>query len=257
VRSRKLTGLLIAAGGTLLAGNPPAAEQREWIIVPYLWGADTSLDLLVEDDPVFGGALDFADLVDKLDLALQVHVETRKNKFGLLFDLTYLETSDRFVSPANPPLPGGTELVTDGDLTIIEAGMFYRPSGDAWGWDALFGVRAMDVGADLTLTPPSPLTPRELNGSKSLTDGFVGVRYVGELGEKWFVSLRGDAGAGDSDLSWNLVGLLGYRFGNSGKYSLLFGYRHFAVEFDDTRDGLPVGVDLSMSGPEAGFAFRF
>ena len=251
--------LVLATAGAIftLAAGPADAQEREWLVVPYLWGADTSLDALVRDDEVYGGDLDFSDLVDKLDFALQLHVETRKDRFGLMFDLTYLETSDSFTSPANPPLPGGTVLATESDLTIFEAGGFYRPSAESFGWDLLFGVRAIDVNADLTLTPPGPFEPRVLDGSSSLTDGFAGVRYSAMAGNNWLLSLRGDVGAGDSDLAWNVVGLLGYVFGENDRYNLMFGYRHFALEYDDHSDGVPVEIDMTMSGPQGGFAFRF
>lgn len=256
--TRELSAALAVAMavGFLLGGHSAAAQDREWIVVPYLWGADTSLDLLVMDDPVYEGDLDFSDLVDKLDFAFQLHVETRKDRLGLLLDFTYLDTSDGFTSSATP-LPGDTRVDTSADLTILEVGGFYRPSGDAYGWDLLLGARAIDVNAELTLTPPAPLTSRQLDGSKSLTDGFAGLRYVGSIGDNWFVTLRGDAGAGGSDLSLNLVALFGYQFGANGQYSVLAGYRHFDLEFEDSNDGVPVEVDMTMSGPQLGFAFRF
>jgi len=243
-----LAGFLVAA--------PSVAQDREWIVVPYLWGADTSLDVRVQDDPVFGGDLAFSDLVDQLDLALQLHVETRKDRFGLLFDITYRETSDTQTTSITP-LPGSTEIATDADLAIFEAGGFYRASGESHGWDFMLGVRAVELDAELTLTPPDPLSPRVLDSSSSITDGFAGIRYIAPLGDRWSVVLRGDAGTGDSDLSLNLVALLGYRFGETDRYNLLFGYRHFALELEETNDGLSIDTEVTMSGPQVGFAFRF
>lgn len=256
-KSQRAFALATAGLLCLLAAAQASAQDREWIVVPYLWGANTSLDVIVRDDPVYEGDLKFSDLVDKLDVAFQLHVETRKNRFGLLFDLTYLETSDSFTSNANPPLPGSTVLDAKADLTILEAGGFYRPSGEPFGLDILFGVRAIDIGADLTLTPPDPFETRSLSGSTSLTDGFAGLRYSARTGDNWLVTLRGDVGAGDSDLALNAVALLGYVFGDKDKYNLLFGYHYLALEFIDDGDGLPVEVDMTMSGPQLGFAFRF
>jgi hypothetical protein len=238
------------------ASSASVADDREWIVTPYLWGADTSLDMLVRDDPVFSGDLDFSDLVDKLDFAFQIHVETRKDGFGLFFDGTVLETSDGIQRSA-APLPGSTTIDTGADLTILEVGGFYRPSGQPYGFDMMLGVRSIDLDIDLTLTPPSPLPVRNIDGSASLLDGFVGLRYSAPLGGNWLVIVRGDVGTGDSDLSYNLSGLLGYRFGADDRYSLLFGYRHFTVEYEESDGSVPVEVDMTMSGPELGFAFRF
>ena len=85
IERRIATSLLLVAAVCVLPCGSAIAQDREWIVVPYLWGADTSVDVLVRNDPAFGGDLDFSDLVDKLDVALQLHVETRRNHFGMLF----------------------------------------------------------------------------------------------------------------------------------------------------------------------------
>ena len=142
-------------------------------------------------------------------------------------------------------------------MTLFEAGGFYRASGERYGIDFLFGIRYFDLGADLTLTPPAPLGRRVVDGSSTLTDGFVGFRYIAPVGESWLFSVRGDAGTGDSDLSLNASAQLGYRFGDDDRYNFLIGYRHLSIEYDETDMFLPVEVDMSMSGPMLGFAFRF
>ena len=256
MRTNRTTSFL-AFIGSLVAASPTDAQEREWIVAPYLWGADTSLDVLIRDDPALGGDLSFSDLVDKLDFALQLRVETRKDSFGLLFDLTYLDTGDSFESEANPPLPASTTVSTDATMTMIEAGGFYRPSGESDGLDVLFGLRVIDLGIDIEFLPPAPLDPRTVDASASLLDGFLGLRYITSIGQRWLFTLRGDAGAGDSDLSWNASALFGYRFGENGKYNVLLGYRHFSVEYEESDQGLPIEVDVSMSGPQVAFAFVF
>ena len=69
--------------------------------------------------------------------------------------------------------------------------------------------------------------------------------------------LRGDAGAGDSELAWNASALLGYHVGKQRQNIILFGYRHMEIEFKESGSGLTVQTDLTMSGPIAGFAIRF
>lgn len=256
MKASTLAGIVALVGATL-SGNPVCAQDREWIVAPYLWGAGTSLDVLVRDDPVYGGDLDFSDLVDKLDLALQLRVETRKDTFGLLFDLTYLETSDSLEIDATASLPVSTTVSTSADMTMLEAGGYYRASGEPYGLDVLFGVRAIDLDVGVGIVPPSPLNPRTIDGSASLVDGFAGLRYLAPLGDRWLLTLRGDVGAGDSDLSWNAIAQIGYQFGKNDKFVVLFGYRHFAVEYEMTDRGLPIEIDMSMSGPQVAFAFRF
>ena len=159
------TASLVALAGALMLGGPADAEDREWIVAPYLWGADTSLDVLVRNDPVFGGDLDFSDLVDKLELALQLHVETRRDSFGLLFDVTYLETSDALGIDATPVLPASTTVSTGADMMMLEIGGFYRASGKAFGLDLLLGVRTIDLDVDVEIVPPTPLNPLGVKGA--------------------------------------------------------------------------------------------
>jgi hypothetical protein len=256
MRTSRIISLLILAGA-LVAGSPAGAQEREWLVAPYLWGADTSLDVLIRDESALGGDLSFSDLVDKLDFALQLRVETRKDTFGLIFDLTYLDTGDSFESEADPPLPASATISTDATMTMIEAAGFYRPSGESYGLDVLFGARVIDLGVDTEIVPPAPLDPITVDASASLLDGFLGLRYIAPIGKNWVFTLRGDAGAGDSDLSWNASALFGYRFGENGKYNVLLGYRHFSVEYEESDQGLPIEVDVTMSGPQVAFAFVF
>ena len=114
-------------------------------------------------------------------------------------------------------------------------------------------------GVKLAITPPpsSPLMAVRVDSSGSLTDGFVGVRYLTPLGERWSLTLRGDAGAGDTELTWNASAVLGYHFGQNDRFNILVGYRHMEIELKDTVDSTRVDTDLTMSGPEVGFGFRF
>lgn len=235
------------------------AQEWEWVVAPYVWASDTSVDVFVNNEPVFGADLSFSDLIDKIDMALQLHVEGRRDKFGFFLDLTYLDLGETTTTPANPPLPGDTVIDTDIELTMIEAGGTYWPSGELSGLSLLLGVRVIDLGVDVIITPPSPspLSGTRVQSSVTLTDGFAGLRYVAPLGQRWILTLRGDAGAGDSDLTWNASAILGYQFGKNNRYNMLLGYRHLVIEFEDNIDGVRVEVEQTMSGPEVGFAFRF
>ena len=232
------------------------AAEWEWILTAYLWGSDTSVDVFVSDEPVFGGDLEFSDLLDKLEFGAQSHFEGRRGKGGFFLDATFLHATDSQIIEAQPLLPGGTEVRTDSKLILVEAGGSFRPGGGAHGFDLLFGVRVIDIDMDIDITPPQPLMPTRVSASDTLTDGFVGMRYVGPLGEKWLYTLRGDVGAGDSDRVWNLMGILGYSFGKNGRYVALVGYRHMVAKYETT-DVVTVETEVTMSGPMAGFAFRF
>jgi hypothetical protein len=237
--------------------SPAPAADWEWTIAPYLWASDISLDVSANDQSL-GGELGFGDLLDKLDFAFLGHVEGRRGRGGFFFDLIYMDLGDTQTTVARPPLPGGTEVKSDVKQTMFEVGGFFRPSGGSHGLDLLYGVRVTDFDLDLTITLPGPQgLSGSASSSQSFTDGFAGLRYQAPLGERWSYVLRGDLGAGDSELAWNTSALLGYQVGKRRQNLILFGYRHMEVELKDSSDNLTIRTDVGMSGPIAGFAFRF
>ena len=50
---------------------------------------------------------------------------------------------------------------------------------------------------------------------------------------------------------------LGYQFGQTGKYSLLFGYRQMEIELEEKDGVVKVESDLSFSGPIGGLRIKF
>ena len=155
-------------------------------------------------------------------------------------------------------MPDDTTVRSELEQTLFEAGGFYRPSGGTHGLDVLFGVRVIDnkMTIDFSLPEPSTATSRVSSG-ETYTDGFAGLRYTAPLGERTTIAIRGDAGAGDSELALNASALLGYTVGKKRQNQLLIGYRHMEIELKDSNDGLTVDTNLTMSGPITGFMIRF
>jgi hypothetical protein len=258
VRKSELFAIALLVAGLGAMASPARAAEWEWTLAPYMWGSDIALDVSVNDEPVIGGDLGFSDLLDKIDFAFLGHFEGRRGKGGFFLDAIYMDLGDHQTTVARPPLPGGTEVRSDVKQTLYEVGGFFRPSGDTHGLDLLFGVRVIDFDMDLTITLPGPLgMSTTVNSAETFTDGFAGLRYSAPLGERWSFALRGDAGAGDSELTWNTSALLGYRVGKRRQNVILFGYRHMEIEFKDSSSSVTVQTDMTMSGPLAGFAFRF
>ena len=87
----KKRNLGMAMLGTLLCWQTASAGQEwQWGITPYLWGSSIELDATVNDAAV-GGKVEFNDLIDKLDAALQVHIEGHSSgPWGVFGDFTYI-----------------------------------------------------------------------------------------------------------------------------------------------------------------------
>ncbi len=261
--SRRLFAAAVALviGVGLSGAEAAVAGEWEWTLIPYVWASDVSLDVKVNGDPVIGEDVSFSNLVDKLDFGSQLHFEGRRGKGGFFLDLAYFEFSDSETLSGGgiPPLLDGTLVETKETDSFFEAGGFYR-LGSSDGLEVLFGVRVIDLEQKIDITVPSlppPFDQTRVDTDDSFTDGFVGLRYSGPIGEKWGFTARGDVGAGDTELTWNAVLLFGYQFGQAGKYSLLFGYRQMEIELEENDGDVKVETDLGLSGPIGGLRIKF
>jgi hypothetical protein len=235
------------------------AGDWEWGAAPYLWAADTGLDVAVANEPVIGADVAFSDVLDKIDLAGAVHFEGRRGKVGVLVDLFYLTLSDDRTTAAEPPLPGGSSLEAGMDLGIYEAAGFWRPGGGSHGFDLLAGVRVLDQEQEVRVALPAPsTTATTVESAESHVDGLIGGRYSRELGARWEIGLGADASSGDTELTWSASAGLGVRFGEKRRNVLRFGWRHFDSETEgETKGGQDIDSELTLSGPIVGFVFGF
>jgi len=246
----------ISVVAALAAGSAQAADW-EWSLTPYLWGTETTFGLEGDSGEGIERDLDFPGLVDKLDFALLLHFEGRKGGAGFFADLIYLDTGDKLTIDRHPTLPGGTELRTDVKTTLFEGGGFFRPLGAETPFDLMLGLRTIKLDMEIDIELPNSAM-NTVRADESLADIFLGARYTLSMSEKWNLALRGDVGTGDTRLTWNLSGLIGYQFGKRGQYEVLAGYRHMDIEFKKIGEAASnARANLVMSGPLMGFQFRF
>jgi len=252
-----MAALVVLAAGFVAPGGAAEAAEWEWTLAPYFWGAGVKMDVEANDEPVLNSDVSFGDLLDKTDMAGMVHFEGRNGKWGFLFDALYMALSDDFTTSPRPPLPGGTDVDADLSMLILEGGGFWRLSGDTHGFDLLFGVRVLQVDPEVELDIPAPFNAQTtLGDDQTFTDAFVGGRYSHAFAKRWDFAIRGDVGTGDTDLTWNAIGTMGVQLGDSGKYSVRFGYRQMEMNFENDGD-VKIDTDITMSGPIAGFVFHW
>ena len=84
----------------------------------------------------------------------------------------------------------------------------------------------------------------------SVWDGVIGVRGSVDLNENWFLPYHADVGAGQSDLTWQAMGGVGYRFG-WGELILAYRYLEWDLMSDRRLD------TISFSGPGLAAKFYF
>jgi hypothetical protein len=113
--------------------------------------------------------------------------------------------------------------------------------------DLLGGARYLSVEAELAV---DELGARA-DGSESNLDAIIGARGVVNVAENWFLFGLLDIGTGESDLTWQALGGVGYRF---EWCNLVAAYRYISWDFGED---IKIFDDLEVHGPAIGIQFIF
>jgi len=245
LRNLGLIALLAVVVAPAGAANSKTADEWQFEADIYLWGA--SLDV----EPTRGRNIhfSFSDIVDNLKMAFMGGLGARKGKWSLLSDVIYLNVEDDQKGSASLV---GHNIKTKVDVeveawAVTLAGGYEVMKTDRFNIDLLAGARYLSI--DIPLEFDIGAIKKKASPSGNGWDGIVGARGKVALSDKWYVSYYGDVGTGNSDLTWQ--GLLGlnYRFDT---VDIGFGYRY--LDFDI--DGSAVD-DLTIKGPYAGLKVLF
>ena len=238
-------------------------DSWEWTIAPYLWASDVSLDLTINDDTTIGGDAAFKDILNKVDSVFMGHFEGRKGRWGMYFDMIYLDLSDSNTVSVGPggPILGDLTVKAGMKMKLYDAGGIFRlsESNAPTQFDLLAGIRYidLDVAADLTLPGPA-MTPVNIRTGPSETDLMLGARIIRQFADRWHWALRGDVSFGGTEGTYNGLATMGYTFGQSRLFTLTAGYRITAIDIEgSTQRGNPTQADIKLSGPFMGFVFNF
>ncbi len=116
--------------------------------------------------------------------------------------------------------------------------------------DVLVGARYLDAESTLTLSLGAAGPRPSASDSASVRDGVIGVKGGVNITPKWYLPYYLDVGTGQSDLTWQALGGIGYRF----KWvNLVLAYRHIQWNFKSDS----AFKDMSFSGPAIGVTFRW
>jgi hypothetical protein len=232
------------------------ADTWQYEATVYFWfpSIDGTLKYTLPGD---GDTLpvDAADVLDSLNFTFMGNIAAQYNKWSFAADYIYLDMSNS----KNTVIPIGQESVdvhaglslTGWTLTGIAG--YDMVQTDRVRLAVIGGVRyfTLDADADISLTGPGPLDPEtSLSVSTGLWDGIVGVRGAIMLNEHWYLPYYADIGTGDSDLTWQLFGGIGYQFGWG---DVKLGYRYLKYDQGDDK----FLQDFAFYGPIMGVGFRF
>jgi len=244
----------------LLATHPvdaDAAPNTEWQFSTglYLWAP------AIKGETALGSDFDvsFSDILDNLDIAFMAMLTARKDKFSLLADVIYMDIEDDSDHTLSGPFDAVSLSLTNVEMqswVVTPAVAYTVVDSDRLQLDLLAGARYLYIKTKLKLREQGPLTSRAISPSESndVWDGIVGARGTIKLSEKWSMPFHFDVGTGETDLTWQAFGGVGYQFTS---LELVAGYRHLEWDFDDSDTGGNIFNDLTISGPLLGIRYNF
>lgn len=226
-----------AALGSVAAQEekPESSDEWKFALELYLWGAS------VGGETGDGSSIsaDFNDLIKKLNAGFMGAGAVRKGKWSLLADVIYLDVGD------DTTIVPGVKLEANLTSWVVNSGIGYSLIDTEKGLLlVLGGVRYLNVDLDLSLGPSKG------GGSDSNWDGIIGVKGIYNLTKNWYLWGYADIGTGNSNVTYQGLGAIGYRF---KWFDLNGGYRYLRWDFDK-KDLIE---DLYFQGPFAGIKFSF
>ena len=217
-----------------------------------------------------GGAsinVDADTILSNLKMTFMGTLDVHNGRWGAFTDVLYLDiggskSNTRDFSIGNIGLPASTTADLNLDLkgTIWTVAGEYRVISDpATKVDLLAGARLFNIKPTLGWSIHGDLGPIPgpgRSGSKeideSVWDGIVGVkgRYAFGDNRAWYVPFYFDIGTGQSDLTWQAAGGIGYTYRWGSVFAM---WRYLDYNFKSGKDL----EDMNFNGPMLGVAFQW
>jgi hypothetical protein len=242
----------VSAPGGFMA--PTLEGPWRTIIALSAW-APTTLTFDVNGEKINKG---LSWLLDKLDWEIPIEGEVRKGSFGAYAHLLAFKLDGELdVGPAS--------FDWNDEGFLLDVGLSYQLGRWALGTGArapsltvepFAGARLLydPVDIDIDLGPLEDPTTVDISNYVPV----IGLRTFWDLTEHWNLRLDGDYGGfgvDDNHETWNLRGLIGYRFRGWGVgWNIQAGYRRMRL-MDLRKDGVDLKIDAY--GPIGLFAIEF
>jgi hypothetical protein len=235
-----------ASDATAQSLSPGAlSEGNEYRVTPYLWGAGLVGQLGIGNRTADVDA-SFSNILDHLHMAAMGLADARWNKFVAAGDVLYIDLRGQRATPG--PLFSGVDPQQKLLIVTPEAG--YRVfANNSSSVDIVGGIRFWRLDSELAFRP-GVLPGVDVQAAKNWVDGIGGARVTHYVNSNVWVTAYGDVGAGGSNSTYQLAGMVNWAFHR--RLSLIGGYRYLKVDYD--KDVL---LDASMKGPLFGLTIKF
>jgi hypothetical protein len=255
---------------TVLCGSAHAqARADDWQFRAIIYGYFPDIGGKTTFPAGTGSSInvDASTIINNLKFTFMGTFEAQKGAWGMFTDILYLDvggskSQTRDVSIGSITLPAGVtaDLNLDVKGTVWTLAGNYRvmTTPDAT-FDAFAGARLISVKENLGWNfsaDVGPIVGPGRQGSSEAKvdnwDGIIGAKGRLSFGSRreWFVPYYVDVGTGDSDLTWQAIGGIGYAFSWG---EILAAWRYLDYKF---KSGKKL-EDLNFNGPAIGVAFRW
>lgn len=261
---------ILLAAALALPAAASAQLSDAWQFGAQIYGYFPSIDGRTNFPSDTGGSnvsVDASKLVEDLKFVFMGSLEAKKGRWGAFTDVVYIDlgsnksgTRDLAIGGIEIPATASASVNYDikGWLWTIagEYALVAQPDATA---DFVFGARMADLEQTIDWglegniggIPAANRTGSSL-AERTNWDGIVGAkgRWYFAGGRRWFVPWYADIGTGESDLTWQVMGGVGYSWGS---VDAVLAYRHLEYDFGS---GKPF-QELSLSGPQLSVVFRW
>lgn len=224
---------------------PELESPWSFEFTPYLWAANIDGTVGVGD---ITSSVDvgFDDILDNLDMAFAAHFGVRYNRFGAFVDFTYVEISPSFETPG--PLFSRSDVRLKTASLDLKGSYRLYETDRVW-LDLLAGARYYNQDISIE-QQPGLAAGRRASGGEGWWDAVAGFRGQFSITDKWFLTYLADVGGGSSDLTWQALGGIGYRFNERLQATFVYRYMDYDYSSDDfiynaSTQGIGLGLGIN------------
>lgn len=219
--------------------EPWCDDNWEFTLAPYVWA--TWMDV---ESGLGEINLEPQDIVDSLEFGFMLSGEARRNRFGIFFDSVYMQLGE-----TGNALNDLVNFSVEFKQFMAQLGGYYRLGDRDLFFDLMGSARYVSLEGTFD---PQNLSSRSVG--ENWFEPVIGGRITKRLGDRWYATGRGDVGGfgiGEaSDLSWQLMAILGYEISNA--IDIGIGFRYFDMDYDRS-----FTYDQQAYGPFLGATFSF
>jgi hypothetical protein len=233
-----------------LAAVPAAAQDAGWRFTAtgYIWLPAVT----TTEDTDFGeveGSVSASDAVSSLEFGFMGTFAAQRDRWSLIGDLIYTDTSTSSSTPAGLLFSEGS---IDTQMTLFSGYAAYRlAETDEVAFDIAGGFRLVSVDVDGELEG-ALVDTETFGGSETWVVPLIGARAIFPFADQWTATLEADFGAtGSDDKTWQALATVDYAFREN--WSAVLAYRYLNIQKSVGGND----TEIELYGPALGVTYRF